>query len=67
MSEDTQIGLFSIYFLLLNVRLRFIRVVVGISNLLLFLLPNGILLYNYTTVYLSVQLLMDAWVVAHGS
>lgn len=67
MSEDTQIGLFSIYFLLLNVRLRFIHVVVGISNLLLFLLPNGILLYNYTTVYLSVQLLMDAWVVAHGS
>lgn len=67
MSEDTQIGLFSIYFLLLNVRLRFIRVVVGISNLLLFLLPNGSLLYNYTTVYLSIQLLMDAWVVAHGS
>lgn len=67
MSEDTQIGLFSIYFLLLNVRLRFIHVVVGISNLLLFLLPNGILLYNYTTVYLSIQLLMDAWVVAHGS
>lgn len=67
MSEDTQIGLFSIYFLLLNVRLRFIHVVVGISNLLLFLLPNGSLLYNYTTVYLSIQLLMDAWVVAHGS
>lgn len=67
MSEDTQIGLFSIYFLLLNVRLRFIHVVVGISNLLLFLLPNGSLLYNYTAVYLSIQLLMDAWVVAHGS